>query len=164
MRILALALLSTAAWAQSNPLSQVLLARYNAVKQNLIETAEAMPEVDYAYKLSPAQRNFGAWIEHTAAGNFSSCAGIKGVKPEAHAMESKAKADLQKMLQESFAFCDEAFNSMDDQKALAAVNGKYPVTAMVGLVAGLNEHYGNLVGYLRTKGITPPSTARAAKK
>jgi hypothetical protein len=30
---------------------------------------------------------------------------------------------------------------------------------MIGVVVSGNEHYGNLVGYLRSKGITPPSTA-----
>ena len=34
------------------------------------------------------------------------------------------------------------------------------VKAMISLVASLQEHYGNLVGYLRTKGIVPPSSAR----
>ena len=38
------------------------------------------------------------------------------------------------------------------------VNGE--VQGMVALIASDNEHYGNLVGYLRAQGITPPSTAR----
>ena len=57
---------------------------------------------------------------------------------------------------------------MDDTKAVAeiAFNGrKYPaVQVMIGLVASLSEHYGNLVGYLRSKGIEPPSTTRASRK
>jgi hypothetical protein len=57
---------------------------------------------------------------------------------------------------------------MTDAKATAqatvADRKVYPVQPMVSLVASLNEHYGNLVGYLRSKGIVPPSSARAAQK
>ena|SRR5450759_622957 len=151
--------------AESNPLTQAITTRYNTVKQNLLQTAAVMPEADYGYKLSDAQRPFGAWIEHTAMGNFSLCSAIKGsTAPDTSKLHGlTAKADLQKALKDSFEYCDGALAGMDDQKALAASDGKYPVTSMVSLVASLNEHYGNLVGYLRTKGITPPSTARAAK-
>lgn len=143
---------------------QSVIARYNTVKQNLIEAAEAMPENDYGYRLTPPQRPFGAWIGHTAAGNFNVCAAIKGDKPESRATEPKTKAELKAALTASFEYCDAALTSKTDQEALTAVDGRYPVNAMIGLIASLNEHYGNLVGYLRSKGITPPSTARTTKK
>lgn len=166
MRIFILTvLLAAGAWAQSNPLTQAIMSRYNTAKQNLIETAEAMPESEYGYKLSPAQRPFGAWIEHTAQGNYGYCTAIKGAAADSSPKvphEMKAKPELVKAIKDSFEYCDEALKGMDDQKALAMVNGKAPVTPMVSIVVSLNEHYGNLVGYLRTKGITPPSTARAA--
>ena len=46
------------------------------------------------------------------------------------------------------------------------VGGKptYPVDAMMGLLTNMASHYGNMVGYLRAKNITPPSTARTQKK
>jgi hypothetical protein len=57
---------------------------------------------------------------------------------------------------------------MTDRKATTEItigNRKlYPVTPMIGIVASLNEHYGNMVGYLRSKGIVPPSSARNAQK
>ena len=56
---------------------------------------------------------------------------------------------------------------MTDERALTittiGMKQVYPVTYMVNMAAGLNEHHGNLVGYLRAKGITPPSTARSLK-
>jgi len=146
--------------AQSNPLVTAFTARYNTAKRNLIESAQAMPEANYAFKLSPAQRQFSEWIAHTAMGNYSFCAGIGGsAAPAVKMSEAASKADLQKALQASFDFCDAAIQGLDDQKALTANNGKYPVNAMFGLIAGLNDHYGNIVGYLRSKGITPPSSA-----
>ena len=71
-------------------------------------------------------------------------------------------------LRESFEFCDTALKQMNDKRALAeSQSGErttYPVQAMLGLLSSLNSHYGNLVGYLRTRGIVPPSTARAQSK
>ena len=146
--------------AQSNPLVTAFTARYNTAKRNLIESAQAMPEANYAFKLSPAQRHFSEWIAHTAMGNYSFCAGIGGSEAHVHKpSEAASKAELQKALRASFDFCDAAIQGLDDQKVLTANNGKYPVNAMFGLIAGLNDHYGNIVGYLRSKGITPPSSA-----
>ena len=34
---------------------------------------------------------------------------------------------------------------------------------IAGVIAHVNEHYGNLVTYMRLKGIVPPSTERAQK-
>lgn len=150
--------------AESNPLTQVVTARYNTMKQNITQAAEVMPEENYVYKLSPEQRPWSAWIEHTATGNYSFCSAIKGsAAPDMGKHGATGKAELQKALKDSFEYCDAAISGVTDQKALAEAGGKYPVTAMVGLIASLNEHYGNMVGYLRTKGITPPSTARAKK-
>src|SRR5450432_3258939 len=99
-------------------------------------------------------------------GNMSYCATIKGeAAPDpGHVHDLTGKADLVAAIQKSFEYCDEALQGMTDQKALSevTVNGKkvYPVQGMIGVVASGNEHYGNLVGYLRSKGITPPSSAR----
>src|SRR5207248_3191400 len=98
------------------------------------------------------------------------CANIKGEKtPEMAALhDMTGKAALTKAIKDSFDYCDAALKGMTDEKALAAhdVGGKqvYPVQGMIALTASDNEHYGNMVGYMRSKGVTPPSTARAAKK
>jgi uncharacterized damage-inducible protein DinB len=168
---LAMILLSLGAFAQSNPLTDAVKARYQTIKANLIETAEVVPEDAYDFKLTPSQRALGEWIGHTAQGNYSFCATIKGEKPPeaaAQAGHATGKANLVAAIKGAFAYCDSALEGMTDAKALKAVEigGKpvYPVTGMVALIASDNEHYGNLVGYMRSKGITPPSTARTQKK
>ena len=154
-----------------NPFTDALKGSYGRVKLNLIETADVMPEADYAFKLTPAQRSFGEWIGHTALSAYNGCSAMQGAaQPEAAKAlhDLKAKADLQRALKESFDYCDAAFKSLDDKKASTEVStgtgNIYPATSMVGLVGGLNEHYGNLVGYMRSKGVVPPSSARAMKK
>ncbi len=156
----------------SNPLTHAFMGRYRAIRQNLVETANAMPEEQYSFRLTPVQRPFGEWIGHTAMGNYFFCSAVRGdARPDtSHLHRLTRKADLIDALQKSFDYCDAAFKGMTDRKALTetTVGEKkgYPVQGMVGLIASDNEHYGNLVGYLRAKGITPPSTARSqnAKK
>ena len=171
MRRFLTALALAAPLCAQNPFTDAVRANYNRIKQNLIETADVMPEADYAYKLTPAQRPFSEWIEHTAMSNYSYCSLAKGSQPP-EAMKSvhglSGKADISKALKDSFEYCDAALKEMDDRKALAEVTvgdrKVYPATPMVNLVGLLNEHYGNLVGYMRSKGIVPPSTARSKKK
>lgn len=158
------------AWAQSGePLSRGLLQRYETARLNMVEAAEFMPAHEYQYRLSPQQRTYGEWFAHTAVMNLRMCAAIKGEQaPLAKELPATAgKEELQKALKDSFAYCDGTYRDMSDARALAQVEvgGRkyYPVDPMINHVVALNEHYGNLVGYLRTKGIVPPTTVRAQK-
>ena len=164
--VLACTVASAFGQATPNPLTEAVMSRYKTIRQNLVEAAQAMPEEHYGFRLTPEQRPFGEWIGHTAMGNLMYCAIVKGETPPdtGRLHQLTAKADLVEAIQKSFDYCDKALKGMTDQKALGeiTVGGKkvYPVQGMIGLVASGNEHYGNLVGYLRSKGITPPSTAR----
>lgn len=176
MRILAIAFAlgaATCAMAQQQQSVWVkaITANYERYKLFLNDTAQVMPEADYGFKLTPAQRPFGEWIEHTAMLNYSFCANIKGVPPPPETktvMGLEGKTAIAKALADSFAYCDAAFQGMDDEKAVKEViigeRKIVPANVMVSLIASLNEHYGNLVGYMRTKGIVPPSTARAQQQ
>jgi hypothetical protein len=164
--VLASCVVSVFAQATPNPLTDAVMSRYKTIRQNLVEAAQTMPEEHYAFRLTPAQRPFGEWIGHVAMGNMFYCATVKGeAAPDtSHVHQLTSKSDLVEAIQKSFDYCDEALKGMTDQKALGevTVGGKkvYPVQGMIGVVASGNEHYGNLVGYLRSKGITPPSSAR----
>ena len=156
MRILALLFaVCSCVLAESNPLTEVVTARYNSVKKNLMHAAEAMPAEDYSLKLSAEQRPFSLWVEHTAVGNLNLCSAIKLAPPPdvSKIRGLTGKADLVKALKESFDFCDAALSGMTDQKALTESNGRYPATAMVLIMGSLYEHNGNISPYLRTKGI-----------
>jgi hypothetical protein len=164
-----LAICTVAAAEEPGPIMQSILPRYETAKLNLIETAALMPEADYSYKLTPPQRSFGGWIEHNIGMNYNLCSSAMGkTAPSMKKYQATAKAELEQGLKESFAYCDELFKNMTDQKSLQPVEsgGKkvYPVNVMIGLVVNWNEHYGNLVGYMRSKNLVPPSTARAQKQ
>jgi len=170
-RALFCALLSAPAFAQG-PIMKSFVPRYEAAKLNFLETAELFPEKDYSYKLTPGQRTVSEWIEHTTMSLHNSCGLLegKGAAPMDHSMHGAAntsKAAVQASLKQAFTHCDNAIKSLTDEKAVAAVtvNGRetFPIGSMFGILVTLNEHYGNLVGYIRSKGLIPPSTARAQK-
>jgi len=160
----AVLLCGVAMQAQSgNPLLAAVRERFDRIRLDFEESADLVPEEKYGFRLTPAQRTFGEWIGHTSAGLYGYCSAIKGEpRPEAakHAEHAKTKADLSRGIKEAFAYCDSALQGTSDAKLLdrpAAVRGA------INLVASPNEHYGNIVGYMRASGLVPPSTARAMK-
>lgn len=168
--MLSVTLLSAAAAAQEGPLMKAILPRYATAKLNLVETAAAMPAPDYEFKLTPVQRSFAGWMEHNVEMNYNLCSTLLGEPAPKDKVKKgeMSKPVLEKALEESFAYCDKGFNSMNDEKALKEMDGAsgrkiVPASIMIGLLNSWNEHYGNLVGYMRVKGITPPTTARAQR-
>ena len=140
---------------------------YTALKQNLTQSAEKMPEADYASKPStmPEVRTFGQVIGHIANAQFFQCATARGAaNPNQVNFEQKtAKAELVKALADSFAFCDDAFASVTDQTAMEMVsNGRGGQLARGAMLTQVISHgsemYGIATVYLRAKNIVPPST------
>jgi uncharacterized damage-inducible protein DinB len=73
------------------------------------------------------------------------------------------KADLQAALAESFKFCDAAFDGLTAARANEAIKFFLPNQTRLSVLA-FNaahdfEHYGNIVTYMRMKGMVPPSSA-----
>lgn len=153
----------------SGPLTEGLNRRYETAKRNTIEAAEFMPAEHFLFRLTPPQRAYAGWFTHTIVMNYSMCASIRGdTAPEAKELPaSTPKAELIGELRKAFAYCDESYRRMTDPQAWEEREGLgrkyYPADVMINHIVALNEHYGNLVGYLRSKGITPPTTARAGK-
>jgi len=154
-------------------LATVLQLSYGGIKADLVAEAEKMPEVDYSLKPGPMPevRTFGQLFAHVAAGQFGTCAVVKGVpNPVAGKnleQELKTKAEFVKALADSFAFCDDAFSSTTDENALQFVsqgpNELTRASVLYGLLAHNAEMYGIGTVYLRLKGIVPPSSERQTK-
>lgn len=161
--------LATLSGQGKGPLAATLRESYQTMRLYLTACAEMMSEEKYSFKLTPVSRTFGDWMKHTAEMNYGSCAVLRGMgKPDLKEVESaRSKSDLVKVLKASFDFCDPAFRSLSDQSLLTEVTSGerklYPVTEYIGLTHSLHEHYGNLIGYLRSNGVTPPSTLRTQK-
>ncbi|MFN2445291.1 MAG: DinB family protein [Vicinamibacterales bacterium] len=115
-----------------------------------------MPEGDYAFKPTPQVRSFGQLVGHLINDHYLMCSAAKGEKSPSAADFEKvtAKAELVKALGDSIAYCDAVFSSMTDASALQPVEAFGQKVTRFG-----SEHYGNMVTYMRLKGLVPPSSA-----
>lgn len=159
-----------AAFAQAgaNPFTDAVKAQLAQIKNPIIRTAEKVPEDLYAFKPTPEVRSLGQLIAHIADGNNGICGAASGMKPTGPTGIEKSvtgKAALQKALADSFAFCESAIASMDDKKGAELAKSFLGMQPRLMVLAfnnsHLNEHYGNLVTYMRLKGIVPPSSEPA---
>ncbi len=151
------------AGAATDPVSKTLKASFDTVSRYLARSAEKMPEANYSFRPTPEVRSFGEILGHVANAQFSYCSRVKGeANPnQGNDFEKKtATADRLKAINDSNAYCSAVYDSMTDAMAIQPVA---PPPAMklrflVGNVTHDQEHYGNLVTYLRLKGLVPPSS------
>lgn len=167
-------LLAGAAHAQppapANPLSAGAQRTYGIVQKYLVGAAAKMPEEHYAFKPTPEVRSFGQLVAHVADANYGFCSTALGEKPPAGGFDpatsfektKTTKTDLQKALADSFAYCDKAYSGMTDATGAEMVKGFAGEMARLSMLEFNThhdfEHYGNIVTYLRLKGIVPPSS------
>ena len=148
---------------------RAIKSRYDAIKRDIVDAAEAMPESEYGFRATPHVRTFAAIIGHIADSQNFFCGVAGGGNTEySDAIEQSAgtKAALVGALKASVARCDEVYAKTDAANALALVpSGKGDALRGMMLLDNVshdNEHYGNLVTYMRLKGHVPPSTARGS--
>ena len=160
--------------AASPSMSTVVKNMHATIRRNLAEAAEDMPAAEYAFKPTPDVRTFGEVVAHVAFGNFLFCAQAKGEPPPPRENYAKAteKAVLVKALRDSLDYCDAVYAATTEANfnQLMTIPGPGG-TRQAGRGAVLvfntthnNEHYGNIVVYMRLRGRVPPSTARVQTK
>ena len=158
----------------SPSMAAVAKSMHATIRRNLAEAAAAMPAEEYAFKPTPQVRSFGQLIGHVVNANFFFCSQVKGERPPStENYENTAdKAALVKALNASLAYCDGAYADTNDANFNQLVKAAGPNgggqtargSVLVFNTAHNNEHYGNIVVYMRLKGQVPPSTARVQKK
>jgi uncharacterized damage-inducible protein DinB len=160
--------------ALSPSLAASAKAMHMTIRRNLAEAADAMPAEDYGFKPTPDVRSFAQLVGHVINANFFFCSQAKSAAmPTTTNFERVAdKAALIKGLTDALASCDAVYESTADADFTQAVTlngfpGMNPKTAtsrgavLMFNTTHNNEHYGNIVVYLRLKGKVPPSTARS---
>jgi uncharacterized damage-inducible protein DinB len=162
--------------ALSMSLASSAKAMFATIRRDLADAAAAMPAEEYAFKPHPDARTFAALVGHVASANYFFCAMATGAAPMSTPAATGGyekltdKAALVKALNASLEYCDAAYESTTDANFGEAVTTPAfgPMTStrtMRGLLLMFNtthnnEHYGNVVVYMRAKGHVPPSTAR----
>jgi uncharacterized damage-inducible protein DinB len=179
MLMMVLALQASPPPAGSRPVVSELASAFAVVAGDLRAAADKMPAERYGYRPAEGVRSFGQVIAHVVGGHFLYCSQAAGRRIEAAlarrmsdlrpfsdvataaGARAYGKDELVPLLTESIEFCRTVYAErtgagVDVPLSAAAAR------ALVGNVAHDNEHYGNLVTYLRLNGLVPPSTERRA--
>jgi len=159
-----------AAREQAAPVAQALKQSWDGARKNIKASGDLMPEPNFPFKPVDTVRSFGEILAHVAGANYEFCSAAKGVKtPHAEdAFEKSAttRAAILKALDDSLVYCDAIYAEQTDKSLAEAITLPFGMgagtraAALMGNVGHLNEHYGNLVTYMRIKGIVPPSSRR----
>jgi uncharacterized damage-inducible protein DinB len=150
--------------APQNPNVAAMRTSYEVVKGYITRSADKVPEEHYAFKPTPEVRSFGGIVGHIADANYMICSSVKGETNPMASMKHETlttKADLAKAVKESFAYCDGAYGITDAQAAASQDLFGMKMNKLGVLAFNTShdfEHYGNLVTYMRLKGIVPPSS------
>ena len=152
------------------PIGKALQSSWDAAKNNIVQSAEVMPEQNYGFRPVDSVRTYGQILAHVAGANHIFCAAAKGTKPtvseDQFEKTATTRAAIVKALADSMAYCDSVFVGLTDAQLGDTIDlpfneGKGARSAAIlGNIGHLNEHYGNLVTYMREKGIVPPSSRR----
>ena len=152
--------------AQTSILAPVKTQWDNA--RTLVEGIVAqVPEDLYDFRPTPEVRSFREQFTHLIDENFRFMAQAAGETPpmEKSAIEQlKGRDDILQALKDSYDYGAKVWMGMTDQTAMEMISGRggqpQPRWApiLVQIIDNMN-HYGNLVVYVRLKGMVPARTA-----
>ena len=155
-------------------LASVARTMHVTIRRNIVDAVEAVPTGEYSFKPTPETRTFAQLVGHVINANWFFCSQAKQERPP-NAVNYETltdKAALVKAMHDVMSYCDGAYETTTDANFNQAVHmqagvGMGPASTVRGAIltfntAHDNEHYGNIVVYMRLKGHTPPSTAREA--
>ena len=148
----------------ANPITASEKGLYGFVSDAVVRAAQKMPEENYSFRPTPEVRSFGQLVGHVADANFSFCSQAAGEPNPSSGIEKTrtTKADLVAALKDAVAFCNKTFAGMTDARGSEMVKfGPFNLARLSLLslnTAHTDEHYGNMVTYLRIKGIVPPTS------
>jgi uncharacterized damage-inducible protein DinB len=149
----------------ANPITVSEKGLYMFLSNSVVRAAEKMPEENYSFKATPDVRSFGQLVGHVADANYMFCSMATGeANPNQGSVEKTktTKADLVAAVKDAVAFCGKSFDSMTDAKGSEITQFRSFHLARITILslntAHTNEHYGNMVTYMRLKGIVPPTS------
>jgi len=145
-----------------------LQAQYATLKGNITGSVDKMLAEHFAFKPVPEVMSYAELLTHIVDTQYGYCSTVKGAANPGASLNFKVtdKAAVAQLVKDSFAYCDDAFAAVTNENALEMLTrGSAPnqrqlarVNQLTQLIVHGNEHYGNLVTYMRIKGIVPPSS------
>jgi DinB family protein len=161
----------------SPTLSRLVDRQISASEKQVVEAAEAMPEDKYNFSPESLNiagsdykgvRTFALEVRHVATANYAFWSGLTGdpmpagIKGPNGPEELKTKAEIVKFLKDSYGLGHKAAATLTNENMLDVVAfpmGKSPrLYLATNAVVHANDHYGQMVEYLRMNGIVPPAS------
>jgi hypothetical protein len=160
------------------PLATAIDTEISNIEKQFVAVTEAMPEDKFSYSPENSElpgsafkgvRSFALQVRHVAADNFAIWAPLTG-KPEPAGINSpsgpadmKSRTEILKFLKDSFAYSHDAVTGLTSENALDLVEFRGRKVTRISLVilalTHINDHYGQLVEYLRLNGVVPPGSS-----
>jgi DinB superfamily len=154
--------------------TEILDHSVTSVEHEFVPAADAMPEDKFNFAPTNGEfkgvRTFAQQIKHVAAVNYEVAAAILEQKPpvdigdESGPASLTSKAEIMKYLKDSFAYAHKAIATINDKNLTEPVKspfGEGRVSRMglaLEFAVHANDHYGQMVVYLRMNGIIPPAS------
>lgn len=147
----------------------------NGIEKRILDVAEAMPEDKFNFSPESLKipgsdykgvRTFAGELKHVAASNYFLWSPVTGDKipdeiKDGNGPENvKTKADILKFLRASFALGHKAAATLTTENMLQTAERSKSTRLHLATfaVAHANDHYGQMVEYLRMNGIVPPAS------
>lgn len=147
------------AFCQADPI-QTLVKHLKTSGEFTVKVADAMPESDYDFKLTPPQMSFRQQMIHLSQGLDYILSGLSGDKPNPPEPASKSKSDTEAYIRSSY---ERAINRIAKltpaQLQKSYTTGEGTMTGFDLILMALDHsthHRASAEMYLRAKGITPP--------
>ena len=158
-----------------NPITTAFRNRTTALRRNIAQAFDSIPESKFSYKPTPAQLTIGYIAQHVASDNYLFCNNFgdkKATRPDKDTSTPDSvkamwpKDTLVAKLKASIAFCDDAMGQLDDAKVGEVITLPGPnnttrqvgrANYLVGHAIDLADHYSQLSNYMRLNGILPPT-------
>ena len=156
--LLAGAALILPAMAQEG-VNDTLAQHWKTSKKYVLALAEQMPAGDYSFKPNPDEMSFGQQLAHIATANAYFLSTVSGQKDPISKPANYDKATVIKLLNDSYDFCISAVQNLDMERMHQSFDGEGgKMSGMEMLLLAIDHtahHRGQIIVYLRAKGIKP---------
>ena len=164
-------LLIAPAYAAPASPAEVYGKLFSGQAEEVVSAAEAMPADKYDFAPTTGEfkgvRTFGQQVTHIAEAQYFFFNGF-GVKPtidvRSRSTKLTSKDEIVKALKDSYTFAEQPMKTMTAANAFAELPAKDGTNTRASItafsLAHTNDHYGQMVVYLRLNGIIPPASRK----